>query len=137
MKILTVMLITLSLSFLVLAGDFESLNEKNVRIFLELFPQYQALNKKYSKIAKLEDTVSISQNYLKKTKELLNRYDISPAEFAQFMQKIVIGISTVQIEKSKVSTRQFELYKLGNLSLEEINVIKKYQPKLESLFNYR
>ena len=103
MKILLTILLILSFSVCAHAADFSTINEGSLAAFIELMPQYKEIIQGYAEDVEVgEDLNMVEGSKMQKDiVSLMSKYEISPEEFAAFLQKITMAFATAQMKATE------------------------------------
>ncbi len=119
------------------ATDFQTVSDKSVTTFLQVYPQYKALLEKYGQEPAVGQALPRGMQYTKEIESLLSKFGLSIQSFAVLMQKISAGFASARLENSPVSGMFGSVAKQMGTSLtpEETAVIKKYLPQIEKILS--
>lgn len=125
-----------SLFFCVSSDSLQTVSEDSIKAFLEFFPQHMALAEKYGEDLKRGSSQEAIKRYSQEIEKLMDQAGISEEDFSVLLQKISIGFAIIQMEKSSTDVSLNSLLRQmgGDLTPEEIAVIRKYFSQIEGVF---
>jgi len=140
-SIIVAIILVFSLSFSALAVDFQTVNQKSVEAFLEIYPQYLGLMERYGQ--KIESAGSFyaaseaAPQYIREFEDLLGSFGVSLENFIAFLQKITTGMARVQIEESGADPMfsSIAMQIGGALAPEELGVIREYFDQIDEVLS--
>jgi hypothetical protein len=115
----------------------KTVNDASVKAFLQVYPQYKALTKKYGQQAQFDKSAPLGMKYAKEAQGLLSKSGLSMESFAALTQKISMGLVEAQMEKSGEGGMFSSVAKQTGISLtsEEKAVIKKHLPQIQKILS--
>ncbi len=135
MKTIMLLILLLSFSGPLSAADSQTVNEKTVKAFLEVYPQYKALLEKYGEEAELGRPIPLASAYAQDVQNLLGASGLTMQDFPVLTQKISAGFAGVQMEQAGMEG-MFEAMSMQmgiGLTPDEMAVIQKHFPQIEEI----
>lgn len=133
-KYLLVLLIGISVSFSSYAKGYETINNKNIKVFMEILPYYRTIMEAHGADMQKNPSMKIPFQVKTDLDNLLNGYGMTYEEFSIFMQKVTMGYSAAQMEKNGIDPATMGLLQSSNLTPQELKVIKQNMPELDKVF---
>ncbi|MDD4294867.1 MAG: hypothetical protein PHP69_05080 [Candidatus Omnitrophica bacterium] len=128
-KQFVILLVSLLLAMPSFAETRTKITEKNIKDFIEMFPQYNANNDGSLNFA-------LTAQGKKELQDLLKKYGFTANDYAVLLQKISLALPTIQMQDQGLSTNLFGLAGKSSLSENEMKILRKYKNELEAVLNY-
>ncbi len=137
MKIFAVSILAFIVVFSVFAGDFQTVNEKSIKTFLQIYPQFVDLAEHYSRDQAAAGSLPAVMQYSQEAQNLLDQFGISIEDFSVLAQKISIGFAMVQMGESGSNPMLEALTEQmgSSLTSAELDVIQRYSGQIEEVLS--